>query len=144
MKRPSPLSLFLPVMTALLVAGCTGSHVITGTVRAPLDSSQVTIYTVPPPKYEEVAIIDASSQMSLAVTEQGNMDVVMQRLKERAAALGANGVLLQGTGSASTGGIGGGVGGFGGNTAYGTGLSASINNKIGHGLAIYVPPPPEK
>src|SRR5260221_9326561 len=40
MKRPSPLSLFLPVMTALLVAGCTGSHVITGTVRAPLDSSR--------------------------------------------------------------------------------------------------------
>ncbi len=138
MKRLSALLL------AILLAACTGSHVITGTVRAPLDPSQVVIYTVPPPKFEEIAIIDASSQMSLAITEQGNMDVVMQRLKERAAALGANGVLLKGTGSTSTGGIGGGVGGFGGNTAYGTGLSASINNKIGHGLAIFVPPEPDK
>lgn len=141
MKRYSK---FVATIAALLLAGCAGSHVVTGKVRAPIDVSQVTVYTSPPPKYEEIAIIDASSQLSLAITEQGNMDVVMQRLKERAASLGANGVLLQGTGSASTGGIGGGVGGFGGNTAYGTGLSASINNKIGHGLAIYVPPAPEK
>jgi hypothetical protein len=128
----------------LLLAGCAGSQIITGQVRAPIDPGEVVIYTMPPPKYEQIAIIDASSQLSMAITEQGNMDVVMQRLKEKAAALGANGVLLQGTGSAPTGGVGIGGGGFGGNTAYGLGLSTSINNKIGHGLAIYVPPAPEK
>lgn len=130
--------------TLALLAACAGSHVITGQVRAPIDPSEVTIYAVPPAKFEEIAIIDASSQMSLAITEQGNMDVVMKRLKEKAAALGANGVLLQGTGSANTGGVGAGGGGFGGSSVYGVGLSASINNKIGHGLAIYVPPAPEK
>ncbi len=87
MKRYSK---FVATIAALLLAGCAGSHVVTGKVRAPIDVSQVTVYTSPPSRYEEIAIIDATSQLSLAITEQGNMDVVMQRLKERAASLGAN------------------------------------------------------
>ena len=140
MKPYSCFAGTVAVLVAVPMAGCAGSHVITGQVRAPIDVGQVTVYTSPPLKFEEIAIIDASSQMSMAITEQGNIDVVISRLKEKAAALGANGVLLQGTGSTSTGGIGTSIGGFGGNVGFGTGLSTAINNKIGHGLAIYVAP----
>jgi len=129
-----------------LVSACAGtSHVITGKPRAPIDPSQVTIYSVAPPQYEEIAVIDASSQMSFAFGDQNKMNAVMDRLKKEAASLGANGVLLQGTGSQGAGGVSTGVGvggvsgGGGGGVGVGTGISLSSPAKTGRGLAIHVP-----
>lgn len=132
------------VLCAILAGGCANtSHVITGQPREPIDPSQVTIYTAAPPQYEEIAVIDASSQMSFAFGDQNKMDAVMQRLKREAAALGANGVLLQSTGSTGSGGVGTGVGvsSYGGGVGVGTGISLSSPAKTGRGLAIHVPPP---
>ena len=70
------------------------------------------------------------------------VDVVIRRLKEEAAALGANGILLQGVGSDSAGGVGTGIATAHGNMAYGTGISGNIFMKTGKGVAIYVPPTP--
>jgi hypothetical protein len=99
----------------------------------------------PPPQYEEVARLDASSQGSFAVTGQQNMDKAIARLKEEAAKLGANGVLLQGVQDQQTGSIGTGVGsssyGPGSSTGVGLGGSFAISNKAAHGIAIYVPQP---
>jgi hypothetical protein len=70
------------------------------------------------------------------------MDAVMQRLRKEAASLGANGILLQSTGTESGGGIGTGVGtgfGVGGGLSIGTGIFTTSDNKTGRGLAIYVP-----
>ncbi len=128
-----------------LVSACAGtSHVITGTPRTPIEPSQVTIYSAAPPQYEEIAVIDASSQMSFAFGEQNKMNAVMERLKKQAASLGANGVLLQGTGSQGGGGVGTGigVGSFGGGVGVGTGISLSSPAKTGRGLAIHVPGSP--
>ena len=84
----------------LLLAACaTASHVITGKTRAPIDPSAVRIYSTAPPQYEEIAAIDATSRLSGAFGEQNKMDAVIERLKREAASLGANGVLLQATGS---------------------------------------------
>jgi hypothetical protein len=62
--------------------------------------------------------------------------------KEEAAKLGANGVLLQGIGSESSGSVGTGFGQAtsSGNHSYGTGLgiSGNIMQKSGNGLAIFV------
>jgi hypothetical protein len=132
---------------AVLLSACANtSHVITGTPRTPIDPAYVTIYTTAPAQYEEIAMIDASSQMSFSFGDQNKMDAVMARLKAEAASLGANGVLLQATGSEGAGGtgvgvgVGTGMGAGGGGVSVGTGLFNSSPAKTGRGLAIYVHP----
>lgn len=130
-----------------MLAGCAStSHVITGTPRAPIDPAQVKIYSTAPANYEEIAVIDATSRSSGAFGDQKKMDAVMDRLKKEAASLGANGVLLQSTGTQAGGGVGTGVGvgtgiGGGGGISIGTGIFSASDNKTGRGLAIYVPDP---
>jgi|HubBroStandDraft_6_1064221.scaffolds.fasta_scaffold27636_6 hypothetical protein len=128
----------------VLVASCaTSSHVLVGTPRPPIAPESVKIYLQPPPKYEQIATINASSQGSMALTSQQNMDKAIERMKNEAAKLGANGVLLQGVQDQQSGSIGTGVGNtsYGGNSAVGVGVGGSFGlyNKATQGLAIYVP-----
>lgn len=127
--------------TALLCA-CVSSHVLVGTPRPPIAPAQVKVYLHPPKKYEEIAVLDTSSRESLAITAQGKTDKVIERLKNEAAKLGANGILLQGIGDQQTGSLGGGVGSASasGNSATGVGVGSSfaITQKAGSGLAIFV------
>jgi hypothetical protein len=127
----------------LVVAACSSSsHVIVGTARPPIAPQDVKLYLHPPAKYEEVAILDASSRNSWAVTDQGKTDKVIERLKEQAAQLGANGVLLNGVSNQSAGSISVGSAtstAYGHTaTAFGTGFSAPIMLKEGSGMAIFV------
>ena len=125
-----------------MLVGCATSHVIVGTPRPPISPSEVKLYTHPPARYEEIAILDTSSKGSFSFTSQGKMDVVVERLKEEAAKLGANGILLQSTGDQYAGSVSTGVGTAtaNGNTAFGvgTGFSAAAFQKAGSGMAIYV------
>ncbi len=143
MQSSNAWLLILLASVSLLAACANTSHVITGKPRAAIDPAQVTLYTAPSAKYEEIAVIDASSQMSFAFGDQNKMDAVIARLKKEAASLGANGVFLQGTGSSGAGGVGTGVGvgtGIGGGgVSIGTGISLSSPSKTGRGLAIHVP-----
>ncbi len=142
MKSAIVRKLALLAAAGLLAACANTSHVITGKPRAAIDPAQVALYTNPPAKYEEIAVIDASSQMSFAFGDQKKMDAVIVRLKKEAASLGANGVLLQGTGSGGGGvgtGVGIGTGIGGGGVGIGTGISLSSPSKTGRGLAIHVP-----
>lgn len=144
MKPLSASRWFALWLTVFALMGCaTTSHVITGKPRAPIDPSQVTLYSSAPPKYEEIAVIDASSRSSFAFGEQKKMDAVIERLKKEAASLGANGVLLQRTGSDGGGGsVGAGIGTSvgGGGVSIGTSIFTGGASKTGRGLAIYVPP----
>ncbi len=97
---------FAVCLVAFGLIGCASSHVIVGTPRAAITPAEVRLYTTPPPNYEEIALLDASSQSSFAIGDQMKVDVVIRRLKEEAAALGANGILLQGVGSQSAGAVG--------------------------------------
>ncbi len=140
--RALRLSVSAPLLVLLL--GCsTSSHVMIGTARPPISPESVRIYLQPPPQYEQIATLDATSQGSFAITSQQNMDKAVARLKEEAAKLGANGVLLQGVQDQQTGSIGTGVGsssyGPGSSTGVGVGGSFAISNKAVHGVAIYVP-----
>jgi hypothetical protein len=91
--------------------GCAAeSYVLVGTSRPPISPDQVKIYLHAPAKYEEIAIVDASSRGFPAFTDQQKMNKAMARLKEEAASLGANGVLLEGTGDQQAGAVGTGVG----------------------------------
>jgi hypothetical protein len=132
------------IVIASSLAACASSHVLVGTQRPAISPDQVKIYLHPPASYEEVAIVDASSRESFAVTDQQKMNRVIARMKEEAAGLGANGLLLEGVGDMQAGTVGTGFGSAtaNGNSAYSTGfgLSADVFQKTGKGMAIYVPP----
>lgn len=85
------------------LTGCVSSHIIVGTVRPPIPAEQVQIYLHPPEGYEEVAVLQTSSQNSVQFTSQGRIDIVIERLREEAAKLGANGILLESVGDQSAG-----------------------------------------
>ena len=124
---------FLKNIIALLVAialmACaSGSSIVTGTKRTPIEPSQVKLYIEPPAKYEVIAIVNASSDAGW--TEQGSVDYAVDELKKQAAKLGANGVLIGATGE-STSVI---VGGHGSGSIY----AIPVTAKTVTGKAIYV------
>jgi 2-keto-3-deoxy-L-rhamnonate aldolase RhmA len=138
------LRLGAAALLASMLVGCsTSSHVMIGTPHPPISPESVRVYLQPPEKYEEIATLDASSQGSFAITSQQNMDKAIARLKEEAAKLGANGILLQGVQDQQSGSIGTGVGsssyGPSSSTGVGVGGSFGIYNKAAHGIAIFVP-----
>lgn len=122
------------VLVLLLAACSTTTHVLTGTPREPTRSENVKIYASPPPGAEEIALISGTSQHSWAWTEQGQMDAVVETLKERAAKLGANGIVFKAVGEGSNGGA---VVATSSTTAF----YAAARHKAGSVAAIYVPPP---
>lgn len=120
-------SMLAAVLLSALLAGCASSHILMGQKRPAISADQVKLYFKPPAKYEEVAIIQSSSKGAFAFTNQSKIDAAIDRLKGEAAKLGANGILLQATGSEVAGSSG---------EIMGSGISA--NSKIGNGIAIYV------
>ncbi len=127
------------------LVGCQTSHVLIGQARPPISPDQVVVYLHPPAdKYEEIALLDTSSKNSFSITAQGKTNVVLDRLKKEAASLGANGILLNGVGDQASGSVGSGFGSAtsNGRTAFGTGfgVSGTVFQKKGDGLAIYVAP----
>jgi hypothetical protein len=64
-----------------------------GSATAPVAPEQVQIYLRPPAGYEEVAMVSANSRGSFSWSQQGATDLALQRLKQEAAELGANGLL---------------------------------------------------
>lgn len=131
------------LILALGLAGCaTSSHVMTGVARPAISPEQVKVYSAPPQgRYEQIAVIDANSSRAMAITSQQKTDAVVARLKEEAAKLGANGILLQGISDQASGG-GVSLGGFslGRNIGIGTGVTVPVTRKAGSALAIYVYP----
>lgn len=121
-------------LLAGVLAGCASSSVIVGKVRPAIAPTQVKIYLNPPRKFEEIALLETSSRASWSITDQGKMDTVMERMKEEAAKIGANGVLLRGTGDQASASIS--TGSFIGNAALG--LTFGVTDKVGSGTAIYV------
>ncbi len=135
------------VVACAVIAGCApSSHVLVGQARAPITPDQVKIYSHPPPNYQEIAVLDASSKSAFGTGGQKSVDKVIERLKIEAAKLGANGVVLEGFRDSETGSIGTGVGSdsYSGHSAVGVGVGGSLGiyKKTGHGDAIYVPETP--
>ncbi|MGF1777965.1 hypothetical protein [Vibrio nomapromontoriensis] len=82
----------------LALTGCaSGSSILVGEAREPIDPGSVRFYAEPPEIYETIALVNASSDAGL--TKQSSIDYAIEELKNQAAKLGANGVLLGATGS---------------------------------------------
>jgi hypothetical protein len=128
----------------LMLSACvTTSHVLMGEARAPIPPNDVQLYLEPPSKaYEKIAALDTSSKHSWSFSSQGQADVVIRRLKEEAAKLGANGVLLQGITDGPGTAVGTGVGTelYGAHGTIDLGLSGSglLSNRFGRAIAIYL------
>ncbi|MFC4727751.1 hypothetical protein [Coralloluteibacterium thermophilus] len=133
------LSRFLLAAFVLLaLAACTTSHTLVGQPRPPIDPAQVRVYFQAPTEYEEIALLESSSQ---AFGAQNRNDAAIDKLRREAASLGANGVLFRGAGDAP-GNTGVGLSGFsfGGRGGVGLGISGSPSRRYAHGVAIWVPP----
>ena len=116
-------------MALVFLFGCaTGTSIITGTKRPAINPSEVTIYLDPPAEYENIGIIEVSSEVGFS--RQKAQDRAMEALKSRAAKVGANGVLLTDTGSQSVG-----TAGYYSNGIYYGGSTVKI---LAQGRAIYV------
>lgn len=124
---------------ALLIIGCaSGTHIITGETHPGIKPSDVRLYQVPPPKFEIVGIVNSRTPGRL----QRDMDTAVNELKNQAAAIGANGIILGevNPGSVSVG-FGSGSGfGSGGSTFFGSGVSSSSRGIQLSGQAIFVAP----
>ena len=119
------------------------SSKISGSARAPITADQVTVYSTAPANYEKIAVLTASSKSAFTPGGQKSVDKVVERLKEQAAKLGANGLILQDFSDRQAASIGTGVGSesYGRNSAVGVGVGGGfgIFKKTGQAVAIYVP-----
>lgn len=144
MRRKTRWPISGAVLAVVLSACSTTSHVMLGQARAPVPVEQVVLYRSPPQHYAEIALIKSSSRHSWTVTEQGKLNKAIERMKAEAAALGANGLLLQSTQDEVSGSLGTGSSGVSGNVGIGIGLSVPITNIATTALAIHVHPADEE
>jgi hypothetical protein len=130
----------------LVIAACAPTApLLTGIARPPIAVSEVTIYSTPPPVYQEIAVLTASNKSAFGTGGEKSVDKVVERLKEQAAKLGANGLVLEDFFDRQTASIGTGVGSnsytHNGSVSVGVGGGIGIFKKTGKGRAIFVPPP---
>jgi hypothetical protein len=125
------------LIAALLIgfAACsTGSVTVTGTPRSPIAATDVRVYAEPPADYEVIALLESAP--SSAWTDQRRQDAAVADLKEKAAQLGANGILL--TGVSDSGGERGGSVGVSSGGGVGVGVGMSKASKTVFAKAIFV------
>ena len=100
---------------ALLFCGCgtTANVMMVGNARPAISPESVRVYHSPPRRFQRIAIINSSSGGSWLFADRDQVPEAIERIREEAAKLGANGVLLEAVGTTSSGSLGVGVGGFG-------------------------------
>ena len=131
--------LFVLALPALLFGCASGSHVVTGQQMPELAVDQVTVFDQAPTfAYEVVGTVYASSDNGF--TEASRKEKATLELKEQAAKIGANGVILDEVTQLSFRRLGTGVGvsaGSGGGIGTSIGSSFSFPTTEAKGTAIY-------
>ena len=133
----------ITLVALALLSGCAITNetaLVTGRVRPSISPDQVVIYTAPPRRYEEIAIISAGAAHDF-MQKQALLDTAVQNAKRKAAQLGANGILLDEAGDFVTGSSGTFVTqsyGRRSRTAVGVGSTTNRTGKQLSGKAIYV------
>lgn len=104
MKRTTPAIFKLAsliVLVSVLLGCATGSTVLTGTKRPPINPATVEVYLDAPSNYETIGMVDATS--NIGISRQSAQNRLIGKLKSLAAKSGANALILVSTGSQSTG-----------------------------------------
>jgi hypothetical protein len=133
------------IMTGCVTSHDLRSHELIGNARAPIAPDSVQLFLEPPARrYEPIAVLRSSSRRSWSFTSQSKADVVVRRLKEEAASLGANGLLLDEIVQRPGANVGARVGtnyvGSRGTAEFGVGIAMPTEQRYGSGIAIYLPP----
>ena len=129
--------------SAAAFAGCAITHetsVLVGTPRPATTPAQVKLYSTPPKKYVDIAIIQADAAHDF-MSKQDLMNTAVENAKKEAAKVGANGILLDGLGDFQVGSSGVVMmqpGAYRGAPAFGVGSSNPRTGKQLSGKAIYV------
>ncbi len=116
------------IILILLIGCASGSTIVTGTPRTPIDPNSVKLYVQEPVNYEVIGLVEASSDSGW--TAQESQDYAIDELKNQAAKIGANGVLLNTTGSKTSTMVG--------TTTGGIFYAVPIEAKTVSGVAIFV------
>lgn len=132
-RPPAPENNVMRSMWAIILLalhlGCTSATMIlTGEKRPAISPGQVKVYSDPPKKFETIGLIEAKSEIEFS--GQAAVDRALMRLREEAAEVGANGVLLTSTGERSE--------GFHGTMVGNVFVGGSSQYKTIAGKAIYV------
>jgi hypothetical protein len=119
----------------LFAVSVAASTIMVGEPRPPTNPASVKVYMEPPSRFDRIAIIRKGSG-GWAFADQGQVDEAIAKIRVEAAKVGANGILLQAVETSSNGGIGIGVGGFGGGPFHHHGWHG---NSVGVGGSFYAP-----
>ena len=142
LEMKSLLHLSAAILAAFLLASCGTNVTMLGPARPAISPAAVRIYQVPPRHYQQIAIINSSAGTTWIFPNHHSLDEAFADLRTEAAALGANGVLLQEVYDQPVGGlsVGGGGFGYGHHGFYGGSGSVGgplINRRV-QAIAIYV------
>jgi hypothetical protein len=138
----------LGLLTSFFVLCSCGSTnmIMVGQARPATTPDMVRVYYTPPRHYQRIALINSQSGPTWAFTTRGQMEDAISKLREEAAKVGANGVLIEATGTNSSGNLGLSIGGFGGGGGHHSGyevggggaVGGPILHKTASATAIYV------
>jgi hypothetical protein len=124
----------------------TSSQTLTGTPRPAVAPSEVTVYTHAPPDFQEIALLSASRKSVSTAGGERAIEKIIDDLKMQAAALGANGLLLEDISDKRGLSVGTGVGTdtftHNGSISLGVGTSLGLFNKFVESRAIWIPNAP--
>src|SRR5439155_6528494 len=95
MKRRLTLNITSAVLYSLLVGCYTTKVIMQGEKRNPIPVAQVKVYEAIPPDARAIGLLMATA----GGKSQGSMDKAVERLKVKAASLGANGIVFNTVGS---------------------------------------------
>lgn len=103
MRSIAPKTLLLMAVVSMLAACVTveSARLGTGVIRPPVPADQVAIFRTASQvgaRYDEVALLDAAGDYAYTNEEQ-----MFAKLRQKAGALGANGVILEGMSEPTTG-----------------------------------------
>src|SRR5438477_12164140 len=141
-RMKSLFRLSAAIVATFLLASCGTNVTMLGPARPAIAPAAVRIYQVPPRHYEQIAIINSSAGTTWIFPNRDSLDEAFADLRNEAAALGGNGVLLQEVYDQPVGGLSVGVGGlgYGHHGFYGGSGSVGgplINRRV-QAIAIYV------
>ncbi len=124
--------ILLPAFAFALLTGCaTGTVLVTGEKRASIPFDHVKLYQTPPAgKYDVIGIVNGAS----GGHDQGSLDRATHAMKRKAAAVGANGIIIQGGPGQSGGGA---VAGYGGGGFFAGGFLSERTQVSGQAIFIH-------
>lgn len=141
--------LILGVVLCMGLSGCViqrGMHVRTGEYRQPTSFDAVRVYSQQPTNFKVLGMVRGEGSHAF-VSDQHRMDKAIERMKQEAAALGANGVIIQSAGNqAARTQVAQSFGNMSmqsyGNQAFGqynsTSIGSNIQDAVVNGIAIWV------